>query len=62
MNVGKFLQLVCVWLLTISYVVGAGICLTSGGIVSLISAFFLFVGIVHVVKLFNGSILTFRSH
>ncbi|MDD5773465.1 MAG: hypothetical protein PHX78_08400 [bacterium] len=62
MSIGKFLQVICVWVQTISYTLGGYFCLRSGGIMAITGAFFIFIGVVHVIKIFNGSILKFQSH
>ncbi|MEW6088874.1 MAG: hypothetical protein AB1498_11295 [bacterium] len=62
MNVAKFLQIICIWVQTAFYSIGGYLCLKSGGVTSIAGAFFVFVGIAHLVKLFNGSILKFESH
>lgn len=62
MSIGRYLQVICIWVQTIFYSLGGYFCIKGGGVMSIIGTFFILVGITHIVKLFDGSILKFQSH
>lgn len=62
MNIGRYLQVIMVWAVTVVYLLAGYFCITCGGVMALIGAFFVLAGIVQLKKLFDGTSIGYQSH